>query len=29
MSAEDPLFGAKVVERYEQLYAVLSDKLAA
>lgn len=29
LNDEDPLFGAKVVERYEQLYAVLSDKMAA
>ena len=29
LNAEDPLFGAKILERYEQLYAVLSEKIAA
>ncbi|MBK8454629.1 MAG: hemerythrin domain-containing protein [Thiofilum sp.] len=29
LNAEDPLFGAKVMERYEQLYAVVSEKMAA
>lgn len=29
LDKEDPLFGAKVTDRYEQLYAVISDKLAA